>query len=404
MTGLPSKIAGARTNSARRVALALAASVLGFSQASAQDVVKIGFVSTLTGPNSAIGRDLLDGFNLAVKLQGGKLGGTTVQVITADDQQKPDLGRQAAERLIERDRVHLITGVVFGNILPGVAKASVDNGSVFMSINGGAREFAGEKCNKDLFFAAWQTESPHEAIGAYAQQAGYKRVYIMAPDYTPGREMVQGFKRYYKGEVAGEIYTPLSQLDFAAELAQVRQAKPDAIYIFYPGGMGVSFLKQFAAAGLGGLQLMGGWFSFDQTILPSVGDAAVGAKFSAFWGEELDNAANKEFVASFKKEYGRAPTGIAAQGYDGARLIGAALKATDGKIGNRDRFRSALREAKFDSVRGPFKLASNHFPVQDWYWGEVVKDKDGKSVPQIRGKVLENHQDAFVGECKMQGK
>jgi branched-chain amino acid transport system substrate-binding protein len=403
MNSLCTKLAKACTYSVRQIFLGAAVSALCISQASAQDALKIGFVSTLTGPNSAIGRDLLDGFNLALKLQNGKLGGWPVQVITADDQQKPELGRQAVEKLIERDRVQLITGVVFGNILPAVAKSTLDNGGLFMSINGGAREFAGEKCNKDLFFASWQTEGPHEAIGAYAQQAGYKRVYVMAPDYSAGREMVQGFKRYYKGGIAAEVYTPLSQLDFAAELAQLRNANPDAVYIFYPGGMGVSFLKQYAAAGLSNLPLIGASFSFDQTVLPSVGDAAVGAKFSSFWGEELDNPANKEFVAAYKKEYGRAPTGYAAQAYDGARLIGAALKAIDGKVSDRERFRTALRTASFDSVRGPFKFNKNQFPVQDWYWGEIVKDKDGKSIPQIKGKVLTNHQDAFVAQCKMAG-
>lgn len=390
-----------RTKSARNVAMGLAASTFLMSPAFADDVAKIGFVSTFTGANSTLGRELLDGFNLAVKMGSGQLGGYPVEVITADDQQDPGRARQATERLIERERVDLVTGVVFGNILPVVAQATVDLDRIFLSINGGAGSFAGENCHPDMFFGAWQTDTPHEAIGAFAQKEGYKNVYIMAPDYAPGYEMVAGFKRHYTGEIVGEAMTPMSQMDFAAELAQVRRANPDALYIFYPGGLGVSFLKQFEAAGLNDVQLIGASFTFDDTILPSVGDAAIGAKFSAFWGAELDNPANKEFVAAYTEEYGRAPSGLAAQGYDGARMIGAALEATGGAISDKELFRKALAEVQFDSVRGPFQFNKNHFPIQNWYWGEVVKGDNGISVPVTRGVIFENHADPFVDKCQM---
>jgi branched-chain amino acid transport system substrate-binding protein len=385
-----------------QLGLALAFAISASSNVAGQEAVKIGFLSTFTGPNAILGRELRDGFNLAIKLEGGKLGGVPVQVVIADDQQQPDLGRQAVEKLIERDRAQVITGVAFGNVMLAVARPIVDNDAFFIGVNAGNREFAGSQCNKNFFFASWQTENAPEAIGQYAQQNGYKRVYLMAPDYTSGKEMIEGFKRFYKGQIAGEVYTPLSQMDFAAELAKVRETKPDALYIFYPGGLGVNFLKQFAAAGLSGvIPLLGPSYSFDQTILPAVADAAVGAKYGTFWGEDLDNKANKEFVAAYRAEYGRSPSPYSAQAYDGARLIASALKATGGNVRDKERFRAALHQASFESVRGPFSFNRNNFPIQDWYWGEIVKDQEGKPAMQIRGKVFTKHQDAYVDNCKM---
>lgn len=387
-----------------RLIVFFALAVLLAHPAAAQTPVKIGFVSTFTGPNAVLGRDLIDGFNLAVKREGGKLGGIPVEVIQADDQQKPDLGRQMVDRLIERDRVQIITGVAFGNVMLSIAKPMMDSGVFFIGVNAGNREFAGSQCHPNFFFASWQTENAPEATAQYTRdnQDKYRRVYLMAPDYASGKEMIQGFKRFFKGEIVAEVYTPLSQLDFAAELAQVRAAKPDALYIFYPGGLGVNFLKQFKAAGLTGVvPLIGPSYSFDQTILPAVGDAALGAKFGTFWAEQLDNAANKEFVAAFRAQYGRDPSPFTAQAYDGARLIGSALRATKGNVRDKDAFRAALQRAEFESVRGPFKFNTNHFPIQNFYWGEVANDAKGQPAMLLRGTVFKNHADAYVGECKM---
>lgn len=388
----------------KKLIAGLGLAMLFAQPATAQTPVKIGFVSTFTGPNAILGRELFDGFTLAVKREGGKLGGVPVEVVQVDDQQKPDVGRQQVDRLIERDRVQIITGVAFGNVMLAIAKPIMDGEVFFVGVNAGNREFAGAQCHRNFFFASWQTENAPEATGQYAvdNKDKYRRVYLMAPDYTSGKEMIEGFKRFYKGEIVAEVYTPLSQMDFAAELAKVRAAKPDALYIFYPGGLGVNFLKQFKAAGLSGvIPLIGPSYSFDQTILPAVGDAAVGARFGTFWGADVDNPANKEFVSSFRKEYGRDPSPYTAQAYDGARLIGSALRATKGNVRDRNAFRAALQRADFQSVRGPFKFNTNHFPIQNWYWGEVANDSKGVPAMAIRGTVFKDHADAYVGECKM---
>ena len=302
----------------------------------AQEPIKIGFISTFSGPSGQLGQELLDGFNLGIKSVGGKLGGRPVELVQGDDQAKPDVGRQLADKMVERDRVHIVTGVNFSNVMLALAKPVLDAGAFIVSVNAGPSQYAGAQCHPHFFVGSFQNDTGPEAMGLYLQKKGLKRVYLMAPNYPAGKDMLAGVKRYFKGEVAGEVYTAFGQLDYAAEIAQLRAAKPDAVFFFYPGGMGINFVKQYAQAGLKtDIPLYGPSFSLDQTVLPGMGDAAVGAFASTFWSEDFDNPASKAFVADFEKQYGRIPSPNAAQAYDTARLIDAALKSVNGKIEER---------------------------------------------------------------------
>jgi branched-chain amino acid transport system substrate-binding protein len=391
---------------ARAATLLAGAALIGdaasIGSARAAETVKIGFIATLSGPGGGLGQDLLDGFTLGIKNSGGTLGGAAPELIVGDDQAKPDIGRQVADKMVERDRVDIVTGIVFSNVMLALAKPVLDSGTFLISANAGPSELAGKQCNPNFFAASWQNDTTHEAMGAYAETQGYKRVYLLAPNYPAGKDALAGFKRLYKGEILAEVYTQFGQLDYAAELAQLRAAKPDAVYFFYPGGMGINFIKQYSQAGLTrDIPILGPSFSLDQTILPAVGDAALGARASTFWSEKLANPANATFVADFEATYKRIPSPYAAQAYDAARLIDSALKATGGSVKNKATFRSALLAANFDSVRGPFKFNTNHFPIQNYYVTEIVKDDKGRPVMDLRGVVLSNHPDAYVGECKM---
>lgn len=368
--------------------------------ASAQ--VKIGFLNTFSGPSGILGQEMLDGFKLAMTEEGGKLGGVPVELIVGDDQQKPDLGRQLADKMVERDRVDLMVGVAFSNVMQAIARPVLDSGTILISPNAGLAEQAGKACDPNFFAVRDQNDENHEAMGQYANANGYKRVYLLAPNYPAGKEALAGFKRFFKGEVVAEVYTPLNQLDFAAELAQLRAAKPQAVYFFYPGGLAVNFLKQYAQAGLTAeIPILGPSYSLDQTVLPAVGDAAIGALASAFWSERMDNPANKKFVAGFEEAHNRIPSPYAMQGYDTARLIASALKATGGKVKDKAAMREALRKADFTSVRGRFRFNRNNFPIQDYYVGQIVRDEKGRAVLELRGTVFAQHRDAYVDECKM---
>ena len=363
--------------------------------------VKIGMITTLTTKAGYLGEDIRDGFKLAIELGGGKLGNVDVELMVEDDGRKPGKGRQIAERYIKSDKVKIMTGIVFSNVAMAVVPKVVKDNVFYISPNAGPSALAGKGCHENYFNAAWQNDNLHEVMGQYVTDAGFKSAYILAPNYPAGKDALAGFKRFYKGKVVGEVYTKLGQSDYAAELANLRSAKPDAVFFFLPGGMGINFLKQYSQAGLNKTTpVFGPAFSFDARILKAVGDAAVGVHNGSQWNFDLDNAANKQFVSAFKAKYGRMPTLYASQGYDTANLIGSALKVTGGEPQKMDDFRKALEKADFDSVRGNFRFGNNHHPIQDLYVREVVKDSTGIHNKTVK-KVFSNHQDAYAGSCNL---
>ena len=383
-------------------ALAMA-TALATIPAAAADKVKVGFVSTLSGPSSALGVDIRDGFLLAVKLNGGKLGGLPAEVIVSDDQFKPDVGKQQFEKNVKRDKVDFMTGVVFSNIMLAALPEALDNNVIYISPNAAPSSIAGKDCNPLFFAVSWPNDAYHEAAGAYATQREVKSVYLLAPNYQAGKDSLAGFKRMFKGQIVGENYTKLGQLDYAAELAEIRAAKPQAMYIFLPGGMGINFIKQFVGAGLSkDIQLLLPGFSADQDVINPVGPAMSGLFNTAHWSPDFNNPANQKFVEEFQKEYKRLPTLYASQGYDAAQLINAAVRDVKGRIEDREAVRKALKAAKFDSVRGPFRFNTNQYPIQNYYVRTVGSDGKGGLVNKsFNQPILKDHGDAYVGECKM---
>ena len=366
------------------------------------DTVKVGFLSTLSGPAAGLGVDIRDGFQLGMKHLNQKLGGVPAEVIIADDKQDPNTAKQASERLLKKDKVDFMTGIVFSNILLTVNKSVFDNQTFYISANAGPSQLAGKECSPWFFNVAWQNDNVAEAMGKWATDKGYKTVVGVAPNYPAGKDALNGFKRFFKGSMTDEVYTKLGQLDYAAELAQLRAAKPDAVFFFLPGGMGINFIKQFVAAGLSrDMQLITSGFSADQDTIPAVGEPMLGLFNSTHWAFDLDNAANRKFSADFEKEYGRIPSMYAAQGYDAALLMDSAVRQTKGRLDDKVALRKALEAAKFDSVRGKFRFNKNHYPVQDYYLRLVHKDSKGRIVNKLMGTILKDHADAYVGECKM---
>ena len=368
----------------------------------AADKVKVGMLSTLSGPGAGLGIDIRDGFNLALKHSGGKFGGLPVEVIVADDQGKPDAARQTADRLVKQDQVDFMTGVVFSNVMLAVGKPIFDAKTFYIGANAGPSQYAGAQCNPYFFSASYQNDNLHEAVGKTVQDKGFKKVALLAPNYPAGKDALAGFKRFFKGEIASETYTPLSQLVYGSELSKMRASGADAVYIFLPGGLGINFIKQFVGAGLSkDMTLFGPGFSADEDVIRAVGEPMLGMFNSSQWAHDMPNPANKRFVTDFQKDYGRLPTLYAAQGYDAARLMDAAVRDVKGKLDNKDAVRKALAAAKFDSVRGAFKFNSNQFPIQDYYLRVVTKDGQGRITNRTLGTVFKNHADAYVGECKM---
>ena len=359
--------------------------------------VKVGMITTLSGGGAGLGIDVRDGFLLALKQAGDA--GTEVTLVTEDDQQKPEVGVQLADKMIQSDNVDILTGIIFSNIALAVVPAAVKQGKFYLSPNAGPSQLAGKGCDANYFNVAYQNDNQHEAMGEYANTLGYKNAFILAPNYPAGKDSLNGFRRFYKGEVAGEVYTKLGQTDFAAEIAQIKASGADSVFFFLPGGMGISFIKQFSGSDTG-LPMMGPGFSFDQDVLPAVGDAALGAHNAAQWSPDLDNPANEAFVEAFEAEYGRLPSVYASQAYDTALLILSANATAD--IADHDAYHAALKAADFPTVRGSFKFGNNQHPIQNFYAREVVKRDDGVVTNRIVGTAFEDHVDAYAAECPMQ--
>jgi branched-chain amino acid transport system substrate-binding protein len=386
-----------------RIFPAIAALLLTASSGWAADKLKIGFISSFSTPTSTVGPDVYDGFTLALQETGGKLGGREVDLVKGDDQFKPDVAVQLARKMLDEDKVQLITGIVPSNNMLAVAHTVLPRKVFILSTNSGPSQLAGTECSPYFFVASFQNDTAPLAMGLYLNKQGVKNVYLMAANYAAGKDMLAGFKRSFTGNIVGEVYTPLPQFDFAAELAEIRAAKPDAVFFFYnAGAASINFVKQFAEAGLKDtIPLYAMNFSIDEQTLPAMGDAAIGVEVSTFWSADLDNAANKAFVAHFVATYHRRPTIFSADGYDSARLLDAALGTVDGKIERADDFRKAMETVKFASVRGKFAFAANHFPVQDFYVAKVQRDSTGTLYNALKGMIVEDLADPYVGECKM---
>ncbi|VCU57831.1 Branched-chain amino acid ABC transporter, amino acid-binding protein (TC 3.A.1.4.1) [Tritonibacter mobilis] len=375
----------------KKFLMATAATALMSSVAMAE--VKVGMITTLSGGGASLGIDTRDGFMLAMD----EANRDDVEVVIEDDQRKPDIAVQLADKMIQSEKVDVLTGIVWSNLAMAVVPAATAQGLFYLSTNAAPAQLAGKGCNPNYFSVSYQNDNLHEGAGAYATQAGFKNTFILAPNYPAGIDSLTGFKRFYEGDLAGEVYTKLGQTDYAAEIAQIRASGADSVFFFLPGGMGISFLKQYADSGVD-LPVVGPAFSFDQGILQAVGEAAVGVNNSSTWSKDLENDANTAFVAAFQQKYDRLPSIYAAQGYDTANLLLSAIDKAD--VNDDAAFAAALKEADFASVRGEFSFAANNHPIQNVYVREVIKEGD-VFTNKIVGTALEDHANAYVDECKM---
>jgi len=369
----------------------------------AADTIKIGFVSTFSGPTAVIGNDMRNSFELALDHMGRKMGGLPVEVIYEDDQFKPDVGKQKSEKLVQQDKVAFIAGYIWSNVLLASLKTVTDEGNtILVSSNAGPSQIAGELCNKNFFSTSWQNDQTPMAMGEYLQGKGVKSLYLMAGNYAAGKDMLAGVKRTFKGQIIGEDLTKWpDQLDFSAELAKIAAAKPDGIFIFYPGAHGVQFLQQYVQAGLKGKIPLYQVFSIDAITLPQQKELALGTLGAQEWVNDLPNAQNKRYVADFKKKHGVYPSFYGAQSYDSIMLIASAAEALKGDISNKDKVRAEMKKANFKSLRGGFKYNTNQFPIQNFYIQEAVKDPEGMMTVKTIATAVKDGKDPYYEKCPM---
>jgi len=380
---------------------AAAGILLGLMTSAAHADISIGFLATMSGPQGVLGQDMYDGFMLGIELAGGKLGGQKVTVIKEDDQSKPDVATQAVTKLIQKDRVPIIVGVTASNIMMAVHQRVTGSGTFLVGTVAGPTPVTGANCSENFFSTSWNNDSLHEAMGAYVTSTGYKKVLAIAPNIQAGTDAVNGFRRFYKTPLADEIYAQWNQADYSSEIGAIQSSRPDAVYAFLPGGMGINFVKQYQQAGLLGVIPLVTTSTIDGTTLPALKTLAVGAVTGGSYSPDLKNEANTQFVAGFKAKYGRLPSLYAAQSYDAARLLDSALAKVGGDVGKKPEFRKAMLQADFASVGGTFRFNTNHFPIRDYYRIDVEKDAQGQAAFVTKMTVLKDHADAYVAQCPL---
>lgn len=386
----------------RSIVVAIATAAFAFSApVSAQQKIKIGFISTFSGPQGVIGQYMKESVELAIEHLGGKVGGLPVEMFYGDDQLKPDVGVQVAEEMLKKHQVDFVSGIIWSNVMMAVVPVVNGAGKIMVGSNAGASPLAGSQCSEMYFSTSWNNDQTPEAMGKVLQDAGVNDLYVMAPNYQAGKDMVAGLKRYYKGRIVEEVYTKLGQQDYQAEITQLRSKNPKAVFAFYPGGMGIQFLRQYDQAGLRGKLPLYTVYTVDEISIPAVKDAAVGIQETRYWSPDLKNKANARFVADYKKKHGKLPVFYGAQSYDSIMLIDSAVKATKGNLKDTKALVRAMRKANFPSLRGPFQYNVNHHPIQNFYLLNTVKLSSGDIEMRIQKTVFEKHKDSYYQDCKM---
>ncbi len=384
-----------------RALVAVVLAAVAIVPVGAAETVKIGFITSLSGPAGIIGKHMKDSVELALDHLGRKVGGLEVEVIYGDDQRKPDVGKQLADEMLKKHKVHFVSGIIWSNVMLAVAP-TVTREKVFMiGTNAGPHELAGKECSEYFFTTSWQNDETPEAMGKHMQDKGITDVYALAPNYAAGKDMIAGFKRYFKGRIVAEVYTKLGQQDYQAEISQIRASAPKAVFVFYPGDMGIQFVKQYAQAGLRGQIPLYSVYTLDEVTLPAVKEAGLGNFETRYWSPDLNNEANRRYVSDFKKKFGYTPSFYGAQSYDGILLIDSAVRAVRGNLADRPGMIAAMRKADFKSTRGPFTYNVNQFPIQNFYLLRVVQNSDGEYATQIQSTVFEAHKDAYYKDCPM---
>jgi len=379
----------------------VAASIAFAAPVHAQQKLKIGFITTMSGPQGVIGQYMKDSVELALDHLGRKVGGLETEIIYGDDQTKPDVGVQLAEEMLKKHQVDFVSGIIWSNVMLAVVPVVTGAGKIMVGTNAGASPLAGSQCSELYFSTSWNNDQTPEAMGKFLQDSNVNDLYVMAPNYQAGKDMVAGLKRYYKGRIVEEVYTKLGQQDYQAEISQLRSKNPKAVFVFYPGGMGIQFLKQYDQAGLRGQLPLYSVYTVDEISLPAVKEAALGNWETRFWSPDLKNPANQKYVADYRKKYGKLPVFYGAQSYDGIMLIDSAVKATKGNLKDTRALVAAMRKADFDSIRGRFTYNVNHHPIQNFYLLKTEKTQSGDIEMHIQKTIFEKHKDSYYQDCKM---
>lgn len=355
--------------------------------------LKIGFPVPLTGPQSPLGKDLRDGFQLYMDQIGSEVEGHDIEVFVTDTASKPSQGISKVRELVESEGVDVLSGVINSGVAFGIRDYVTKNQIPLVLGNAGAPGLTQEKRSPFILRVSFENGQHDRFGGWYAyNKMGYRDIVTVAWDYSAGRDKAASFQKAFKkagGNIVNEYYAPLGTSDFAPYLTNIisQRNQIDAVWAFMAGSDAIKFIKQYSSYGLKDqVELFPIGDLLAQDVLPAMGDAAIGIKNYTHYAWTLQTEENQQFVEAYRDEYGDFPSIFSEQGYVAARVITESVKEVNGNIDNTFHWLSAMRSARFMAPRGQFQFDSLQNVILPVYLREV-KRVDGELQNVITGKI-----------------
>jgi branched-chain amino acid transport system substrate-binding protein len=345
--------------------------------------VKIGLVLPYTGVYAELGTSITQAMELVFARENWTVAGRKIEMIKEDDEMKPPVGVRKTEKLIDSDKVDILTGPVHSGILMGMRDKVHNSKTILIVSNAGADAISRDRCSKWIFRTSFSNWQPCQPMGGWVAKNVSKEAFLIAPNYQAGKDMMGAFQETYTpagGKVVSEDYPKLGETDYAPYLTKIKQSGAKAVFAFFSGTDAVNFVKQYSQFGLKeGIKLTGAGFLTEPDVLPAQGAAAIGVLTGHFYTPLLDNPVNHRFVKEFRdKFYGKMPDGFACQGYDTAEVIVRALKAVNGNTQDKDKLVAAIAATEFDSPRGRFRFdPKTHNVIQPYIYIREVREVYG---------------------------
>src|SRR5437660_7639467 len=345
--------------------------------------IKIGFVTDLTGTAAQAAKDMVNGLTLYLDEIGAQMAGRKVELIVEDSQARPDVALSKMRKLVEHDRVHLVAGVLFGHLGYALAPKIEEYKLPALFTVTAADDLTQRQKYRWVIRTGWASSHPSHPFGEYvAKTLGHRKVAVIASDYAFGWEVVGGFQRTFEengGQVIQKLWAPLAVMDLAPYIAKIRR-DADAVLTMIAGASTLQFFKQYEEAGLKAkLPLIAGGPAGDESMLPSMGDEALGTISPLIYSGALDTPANRRFAKEYRARFGKVPSYFAETNYTSGRWIHEAVRSIGGNVEDREKLLAALRKVEIaDAPRGPVKLDAYGNPIQNVYIRKVERNREGE--------------------------
>jgi branched-chain amino acid transport system substrate-binding protein len=344
--------------------------------------IRIGVLLPYSGVYAVLGESITQAMELVFGHENWTVAGRKIELVKEDTEAKPPVGVRKAQKLIESDKVDILTGPVHSGVLAGIRDMVHGSKTILVVSNAGADQISRERCSRWIFRTSFSNWQPCQPMGGWVAKNVSKEVFQIAPNYQAGKDMMAAFRETFLpagGKVIAEDYPKLGETDYAPYLTKIRQSGAKAVFAFFSGSDAVNFVKQYDQFGLKqSVRLTGAGFLTEPDVLPAQGKTALGILTGHFYTPLLDNPVNQRFVKEFREKFNKSTDGFACQGYDTAEVIVRALKTVSGNTQDRAKLAEAIAKVEFDSPRGRFRFdPKTQNVIQPFIYVREVKEVTG---------------------------